>query len=163
MKYLLLFSILFCVIAMPALGELSDDDLNQIRLIFADSEKQIRLIIADSEKRLTATMNTLKTEAAIRDTEIKNLNDTMNKGFDNVQKGFDNVQKNFDNVQKGFDRQNNIIIACIGIPMAFLAIGATISGILAHKRGTRDRSLENEIATLKQEMETLKQRQVITP
>ena len=149
MKYLLLFSILFCVIAMPALGALSDDDLNQIRLIVADSEKQIRLIIADSEKRLTATMNTLKTEGAIRDTEIKNLNEAMNKGFDNVQ--------------KNFDRQNNIIIACIGIPMAFLAIGATIWGILAHKRGTRDRSLENEIATLKQEMETLKQRQVITP
>lgn len=156
MKYFLLFSILFCVIAMPALGELSDDDLNQIRLIVADSEKQIRLIVADSEKRLTATMNTLKTEGAIRDTEIKNLNDAMNKGFDNVQKGFDNVQKNF-------DRQNNIIIACIGIPMAFLAIGATIWGILAHKRGTRDRSLENEIMTLKQEVETLKQRQVITP
>ncbi len=149
MKYLLLFSILFCVIAMPALGALSDNDLNQIRLIVADSEKQIRLIIADSEKRLTATMNTLKTEGAIRDTEIKNLNNAMNKGFDNVQ--------------KNFDRQNNIIIACIGIPMAFLAIGATIWGILAHKRGTRDRSLENEIATLKQEMETLKQRQVITP
>ena len=156
MKYLLLFSILFCVIAMPALGELSDNDLNQIRLIVADSEKQIRLIVADSEKRLTATMNTLKMEGAIRDTEIKNLNDAMNKGFDNVQ-------KNFDNVQKGFDRQNNIIIACIGIPMAFLAIGATIWGILAHKRGTRDRSLENEITTLKQEVETLKQRQVITP
>ena len=149
MKYLLLFSILFCVIAMPALGALSDDDLNQIRLIVADSEKQIRLIIADSEKRLTATMNTLKTEGAIRDTEIKNLNAAMNKGFDNVQ--------------KNFDRQNNIIIACIGIPMAFLAIGATIWGILAHKRGTRDRSLENEITTLKQEVETLKQRQVITP
>ncbi len=149
MKYLLLFSILFCVIAMPALGALSDDDLNQIRLIVADSEKQIRLIIADSEKRLTATMNTLKTEGAIRDTEIKNLNEAMNKGFDNVQ--------------KNFDRQNNIIIACIGIPMAFLAIGATIWGILAHKRGTRDRSLENEITTLKQEVETLKQRQVITP
>ncbi len=149
MKYFLLFSILFCVTAMPALGALSDDDLNQIRLIVADSEKQIRLIIADSEKRLTATMNTLKTEGAIRDTEIKNLNEAMNKGFDNVQ--------------KNFDRQNNIIIACIGIPMAFLAIGATIWGILAHKRGTRDRSLENEITTLKQEVETLKQRQVITP
>ena len=138
MKYFFLFSILFCVIAMPALGELSDDDLNQIRLI-----------IAESEKRLTTTMNTLKTDGAIRDTEIKNLNNTMNQGFDNVQ--------------KNFDRQNNIIIACIGIPMAFLAIGVTIWGILAHKRGTRDRSLENEITTLKQEVETLKQRQVITP
>ena len=123
---------------MPALGELSDDDLNQIRLI-----------IAESEKRLTTTMYTLKTDGAIRDTEIKNLNNTMNQGFDNVQ--------------KNFDRQNNIIIAYIGIPMAFLAIGVTIWGILAHKRGTRDRSLENEITTLKQEVETLKQRQVITP
>ncbi len=149
MKMILLFLILFCVIAIPALGELSDDDLNQIRLI-----------IADSEKRLTATINTLKTDGAIRDTEIKNLKDTMNTEIKNLK---DTMNNGFDDIQKNFDRQNNIIIACIGIPMAFLAISVTIWGILAHRRGTRARSLEDEIATLKQEVETLKQRQVITP
>ena len=138
MKTILLLSILFCAIAMPALGELSESDLNEIRLI-----------IADSEKRLTTTMNTLKTEGAIRDTEIKNLNKTMNTGFDNVQ--------------KNFDRQNNIIIACIGIPLAILAIGATIWGILVHRRNTKDQSLEKQIQTLTQEIETLKQQRIVNP
>ena len=34
-----------------------------------------------------------------------------------------------DEGQKNFDRQNTIIIACIGIPLAILAIGATLWGI----------------------------------
>lgn len=152
MKTILLFLILFCVIAMPALGELSDDDLNQIRLI-----------IADSEKRLSTTMNTLKTDGAIRDTEIKNLNNTMNKGFDNVETRIGNVETRFDSIEKNFDRQNNIIIACIGIPLAILAIGATVWGILAHRRSRKDQTLENQIETLTQEIETLKQQKIVNP
>lgn len=137
---------------MPALGELSDDDLNQIRLI-----------IADSEKRLSTTMNTLKTDGAIRDTEIKNLNNTMNKGFDNVETRIGNVETRFDSIEKNFDRQNNIIIACIGIPLAILAIGATVWGILAHRRSRKDQTLENQIETLTQEIETLKQQKIVNP
>ena len=138
MKTILFFSTLFCVITMPLHAELSESDLNQIRLI-----------IVDSEKRLTNTMNTLKTDGAIRDTEIKNLNNTMNKGFDNVQ--------------KNLDRQNNIIIACIGIPLAILAIGATVWGILAHRRNRKDQTLESQIETLTQEIETLKQQRIVNP
>ena len=138
MKTILLFSLLFCVIAMPLHAELSESDLNQIRLI-----------VVDSEKRLTTPMNTLETNGAIRDTEIKNLNETMNTGFDNVQ--------------KNFDRQNNIIIACIGIPMGILVIGATVWGILVHLRGRKDRSLETQIEVLTQEIETLKQQRIVQP
>ena len=138
MKTILLFSVLFCVIVMPLHAELSESDLNQIRLI-----------VVDSEKRLTTPMNMLKTNGAIRDTEIKNLNETMNTGFDNVQ--------------KNFDRQNNIIIACIGIPMGILVIGATVWGILVHIRGRKDRSLETQIEALTQEIETLKQQRIVQP
>ena len=46
------------------------------------------------------------------------------------------------------DRQNNIIIACIGIPLAILAIGATVWGILAHRRSRKNQALENRIETL---------------
>ena len=42
MKTILLFSILFSVIAMPALGELTEADLNEIRLIVNDAEKRIK-------------------------------------------------------------------------------------------------------------------------
>ena len=50
--------------------------------------------------------SSVETDIAGIKTEIKNLKETINNGFDNIQ--------------KNFDRQNNIIIACIGIPWAIL-------------------------------------------
>ena len=62
MKNILLFSILFCAIVLPALGELTDADLNKIRLIVNDSEKRIKTDIkadiAASEKRMKAYIDT---------------------------------------------------------------------------------------------------------
>ena len=56
MKTLLVLSILFSLIALPALGELTDADLDKIRLIVNDSEKRIktdiRAEIATSEKNM---------------------------------------------------------------------------------------------------------------
>ena len=97
---------------------------------------------------------TLKTDIAVLKTEFANLKENVNNGFDNVQKDFNNIQKNF-------DRQNNIIIACIGIPLAILAIGATVWGILAHRRSRKDQTLEKQIETLTQEIEMLKRRQLV--
>ena len=55
MKTILALSILFSVIALPALGELTDADLNQIRLIVKDeidaSEKRYDAKIQASEER----------------------------------------------------------------------------------------------------------------
>lgn len=42
MKKILVLSILFCAIAMPTLGELTDADLDKIRLIVNDSEKRVK-------------------------------------------------------------------------------------------------------------------------
>ena len=112
--------------------------------------------------------SSVETDIAVIKTEIKSLREAINTGFSNVQKNFDNVQKNFDNVQNdfdnvqtNFDRQNNIIIACIGIHWASLAIGATVWGILAHRRNERNHSLERQVEVLTQEIETLKQ--VVNP
>ena len=99
---------------------------------------------------------TLKTDIAVIKTEIKNLKEAVDKGFGNIETRFDDVQKNF-------DRQNNIIIACIGIPMGILAICATVWGLLAHRRSGKDRTLEKQIETLTQEIETLKQQRIVNP
>lgn len=107
--------------------------------------------------------NLIETDIAVIKTEIKNLNEKIDTGFDNIQKDFGNVQKDFDNIQKNFDRQNNIIIACIGIPLAILAIDATVWGILAQRRSGKDRALERQIETLTQEIETLKQQRIVSP
>ena len=139
MKTIFLLLILFSVfISMPALGELTDTDLDKVHLIVQEEIKPIK-----------ADIVTLKTDGAILKTEIAHLKETVNNGFSNVQ--------------KNFDRQNNIIIACIGIPLAILAIGATIWGILANRRSRKDETLEKQIEMLTQEIETLKQQRIVTP
>ena len=100
--------------------------------------------------------DTLKTDIAVIQTELKHLKEAIDKGFGNVETRFDSSEKNF-------DRLNNIIIACIGIPLAILAIGATVWGILAQKRRGMDRSLEKQIQVLTEEIETLKQQRIVTP
>ena len=49
MKNVLLFSILFCAITLPALGELTDADLDKIRLIV---KEEIKKEISSSETRM---------------------------------------------------------------------------------------------------------------
>ena len=49
MKNVLLYSILFCVMAMPALGDLTQTDLDKIRLIV---NEEIKKEISNSETRM---------------------------------------------------------------------------------------------------------------
>ena len=146
MKMILVpLSILLCAIALPALGALTDADLDKIRLIVNEAERRIQ----EELKPIKADIATLKTDGAVIKTEVTNLKGTVNKDFDAIQ--------------KNFDRQNNIIIACIGIPLAILAIGATVWGILAHRRSGKDRALERQIEVLTQEIEALKQQRIVSP
>ena len=113
-----------------------------------------------SDETLKADVAVMKTDIAVMKTELKNLKETVNDRFDTINNRFDTFQNT---IQKSFDRQNNIIIACIGLPMAILAIGATVWGILTHKRGVKDSTRQQEIETLKQEIETLKRRHIVNP
>ena len=163
MKTILAFLILFCVFTSPTFAELTDADLNKIRLIVTEEiQKEITPIKADiaTLKADIATLKTdmavmkadivtLKTDMAVMKTEVANLKETFNSKFDDIQ--------------KNFDRQNNIIIACIGIPMAILAIGATVWGILAHRRSGKDHEQERINQELREEIETLKQQLVTRP
>lgn len=156
MKTILAFLILFCVFTSPTFAELTDADINKIRLIVTEAiQKEIQPIKADIATLKTdmavmkADIVTLKTDMAVMKTEVANLKETVNSKFDDIQ--------------KNFDRQNNIIIACIGLPLAILAIGATVWGILAHRRGVRDSAQQEEIETLKAEIESLKQRHIVSP
>ena len=127
MKKVLLFSILFCAIALPALAELTDADLDKIRLI-----------VQGEIKPLKDEVGTLKTDIAVIKTEITNLKETVNT--------------NFETTQKNLNRQNNIIIACISIPMALLAIGATVWGILAYRRNKKTDTQQKQIEKLESQI-----------
>ena len=74
---------------------------------------------------------TLKTDLAVLTTEVKNLKV--------------NVNERFDGIEKNFDRQNNIIIACIGIPLAILAIGVSCSSVFPTK--TYKNLLESKVVS----------------
>ncbi len=109
----------------------------------------------------------VETEIAVIKTEIKNVNEKIDDKFRGVDGKFASLEKNFNDkfasLEKNFDRLNNIIIACIGIPLAILAIGATVWGILASRRSRKDQTLEKQIETLTQEIEALKRQQIVRP
>ena len=93
-----------------------------------------------ADDTIKADIAGIKTEIAVMKTEIKNLKESVNNGFESIQ--------------RNFDRQNNIIIACIGLPLAIIAIGVTVWAVLANRR-------KKEFEALKQEMETLKQQLIL--
>lgn len=97
--------------------------------------------------------SSVETDIAVIKTEIKNLKESMDTGIKTLK---ESMNTGFANVQQNFDRQNNIIIAGISIPWLFLAIVGTIWGILANRRGRKEDTLQNQIETMAQDIETLK-------
>ena len=143
MKTIFLFSTLFSAIMLPALAELTDADLDKIRLIVKEEVTSETAKINDKIDKLDARLRTVETDMRVSKTEITNLKETFNNGNDDVQ--------------KNFDRQNNIIIACIGVPLAILAICVTVWGILANRRNPKVNEQQEQIEELKQEIQELKQ------
>ena len=111
MKIVLLCSILFCVIAMPTLGQLTDADLDKIRLIV---QEEIKIEITASEKRMKEYIN-LKMEG-------------VDKQFAGVDKQFAGVDKQFEAVNNQITHSRRItyglialIVAAVGIPQIVMA------------------------------------------
>ena len=133
-KYFLIFSILFSVLVPPAQTALTTDDLERINEIINPLKSDVAVLKSDGV--------VLKTDVAVLKSELKMLKDTL---------------------KDGFDRQNNIIIFCIGLPFALLALVATVWSILAHRRAKQETFFQRQIDALTQELETLKQKQIINP
>ena len=92
MKNLLALSILFCAIAMPALAELTDADLNKIRLIV---KEEIQKEVTSSEAR---------------------MKEYVDLKFNNVDSQFENTSKQLSIYQWGLGILSLFVIASIGIP-----------------------------------------------
>ena len=73
MKIILFLSILFCVIALPALGELTDTDLNRIRLIINEE-------IEEAIKPIKADIVTLQTDVAWMRGKLENVDKQITHG-----------------------------------------------------------------------------------
>jgi uncharacterized protein involved in exopolysaccharide biosynthesis len=143
MKTILVLSILFCVIALPALGELTDADLDKIRLIVKEEVKAeitgVRQEIAGVKQELKAEIagvkQELKAEIAGSEQRIKNYIDAKIESVDKRLLLYNWILIIF----------MPLIVAAIGIPTAIIAW-----------RTRRDR-LERRVETLAQEIEMLKE------
>ena len=128
MKTILALSILFSVVTLPALGELTDADLNQIRLIVNEAEKRIKeevkIEITNAEKR---------------------INENTNLKIDSLK---------------------TPVIWLIGILVAMIAligIPLVVLTIMMGWRSVKDSSQAKITQELREEIETLKQQQIVRP
>ena len=138
MKTILAFSILLSVsIALPALAELTDADLNEIRLIIKEEVDPIKKDVAVIQGQLQG----------------------IDKRFDDVNKRFDDVNKRFDDVNKRFDHSNNLAYALI----ALIVVAVGIPQIIIASRWRKDLQLEKQVQGLVAEIETLKQQRIVQP
>ena len=139
MKTILVLSILFWAIALPALGELTDADLDKIRLIV---KEEVKTEITGVKTEITAVKQELKAEIASSEKRVKE--------YINIR--IDSVEKRLSTYNWVIYVLMPLIVATIGIPTAMIAW-----------RSGKDRSLERQVETLAQEIETLKQQRIVNP
>ena len=113
MKTILLSTILFSLSVLPAVSQLSDTDLDKIKLIINDVVKKE---IAESEARLKDYMN-------VRFESIDKRFEGVDKQFESVDKRFESVNKSIESVDKRITHVTNIsyglialIVVAVGIP-----------------------------------------------
>ena len=146
MKTILVLSILFWAIALPALGELTDADLDKIRLIVKEEVKTeitgVKTEIAGVKTEIAGVKQELKAEIASSEKRVKE--------YINIR--VDSVEKRLSTYNWVIYVLMPLIVATIGVPTAIIAW-----------RSGKDRSLERQVETLRQEIETLKQQRIVNP
>ena len=139
MKTIIFFSILFCIIALPAFGALTDADLDKIRLIVNDSEKRIK---EEVKAEITALRQELKAEIAGVKQELRA-----------------EIAKSEKNLKEQITLLTNFVYGLIVLIVAAVAIPQ----LIMVWRSEKERSLERQLQTLTQEVETLKQQRIVNP
>lgn len=137
MKRLILFSLLFSAFAVPALGELTDADLDKIRLVVKEE-------VATAKSELKAEMATLKAdlEADIA-TSQRHL-----KAYIDAK-----VETKIEGIQKQITLLTNVVYALIALIVAAIAI----SQLIFTWRSSGDRQQQRINQELREEIEALKQ------
>ena len=123
MKTIIVLSILLCAIAMPAIGELSKADLDQIRLIIVDSEKRVK---EEIKKDITASETQMKEYIDLKISTLK----TPIAWLIGILIA---------------------IIALIGLPLTVLTIFLSWRSIRDNTQKYEIETLKQEIETLKQQ------------
>ncbi len=152
-KTMLVLSTLFLVIAFPALGELTDADLDKIRLIVKEEVKEE---ITASEKR---TREYIDLKISASDQKIDDLGKSLNSKIDDLDKSLNGKVDDLGKSLNGrMDDIRTIMIALIALVTAAIAVPQII---MAYKeRGQKDmqtqqREMQTQIDELRKELETM--------
>jgi ABC-type antimicrobial peptide transport system permease subunit len=150
MKTIFFFSILFYAIALPALGELTPQDLDKIRLIVNEAEKRIKA-------EVKADIAELKQEIKANiDSSEKNMKEYINLKVDSK---VDSVNTKVDSVEK----QMTFLTYMVGALIALIVGAIAIPQLIMTWRSRREHSLERRVERLTEEIEALKRQQIIKP
>ena len=143
MKYLMTLLLLLTV-AIPAYSQLTQDDLNQIRLIIKEeikaSETQMKAEIKASETRMKDEIKAINADITSIKDEIKAINADITSIKENVAK----LDGRLDGTDRLITGLIVIIVALLGIPQ-----------VVALWRNIKDRTLEKQVETLAQKVEAL--------
>jgi uncharacterized protein YlxW (UPF0749 family) len=133
-KYFTIALTLIAIISTPAISDLSQDDLNKIRLLIADELKPIQTEI-----------QTVKTEIQTVKTELKDA-------IASVKEDVASLSGRVDGVEKLITWLMVIIVAIVGIPQ-----------VVVLWRSKKDRILEKQVETLTQKIEALEKQRIQSP
>ena len=161
MKTILVLSILVCAIALPAFGELTDADLDKIRLIVKEEVKaEITGVRQELKAEIAGVRQELTTEITGVRQEIAGLRQELKAEIAGSEKRIkDYIDVRIESVDKRFSAYNWVIY--ILMPLIVVAIGAPTS-VMAWRSG-RDRSLERQVEMLTKEIELLKEQRIVNP
>ena len=147
MKTIILFTTLFAfLIALPVSAELTDADLDKIRLLILESEKRmredvmkLRTEMAESEKRMREDIIALRTEMAESEKRIKAEMATL-------QIDVARLEGSVRSTEKMITWLMVLIVVVVTVP----------SGIAAWRSSRKDREQEKINQELREEIEILK-------
>lgn len=131
MKNFIFFTIFFCAIALPALGELTDADLDKIRLIVKEE-------IKEELKPIKAEIASIKADTGMLKIDVARLEGRLT-----------GVEGRLGGVEKQISHATNVTYGLIALIVVAIGIPAW--------RGKKDREQERKIDELTREIETLKQ------
>ena len=166
MRTILVLSILFCAIALPARGELTDADLDKIRLIV---KEEVKTEITGVRQEIAGVRQELKTEIAGVRQEIAGVKQELKAEIAGVKQELkaeiagsekrmkDYIDAKIEGVHKRFSTYNWVLYILTPLIVAAIGIPTTIS---AWRIG-KDRALERQVETLTQEVETLKEQRIV--
>ena len=136
MRSILFFSITFFIFCYPALGELTAQDLEQIRLIVRED---VRVIV---KEEIATVKKELKDEITASEKRMKEYVDVK----------FESVEGKI-----------ILVVGFILVLIVFIVVTVGIPQILLAWRGKSEREQDKRIKELAEEIEALKQQRIVNP